>query len=192
MALADALNAFAEAIKALDARIAALEVKCECCQKSDCCPAVPAIEAPAVVDVEAPAVAEAPAGVDAEVPAVAEAPAVVDAEAPAVADVEAPAVADNETLFDLDTFGPDTIQNELWQQFRASSDAGKVSVVVYHGEEARNIIVYADVTTQPVYRNAGLAELRIIQAIAGTHIATLQPGESVKTACGVDGMWACV
>lgn len=150
MALADALNAFAEAIKALDARIAALEVRCDCCQKSDCCPAA--------------------------------------VEAPAVATVEAPVVADNEALFDLDTFGPDTIQNELWQQFRATSDAGKISVVIFKEATPRNIIVYADEATQPVYRNAGPAEVRIIQAIAGTHIATLQPGESVKTAF-VDGTW---
>ena len=145
MALADALHAFAEALKALDARIAVLERKCECC----CCP------------VEAPAVVEAPA---------------------------TPAVADNETLFDLDAFSPDTIQNELWQQFRATSDAGKIAIITFKEATPRNIIVSADEATQPVYRNAGPAEVRVIQAIAGTHIATLQPGESVKTAC-VDGTW---
>jgi hypothetical protein len=165
MSLADSLNAFAEAIKALDARIAVLEKRCECC----CAAEAPAPEV---------AAAEAPA------------PEVAAAEAPAPEAAPAPevALADNETLVNLDLYGPDTIQNELWQTFRSISDAGKTSVVSYTGAEARNIIVYADPATQPVYRNAGAAEVRIIQAIAGTHIATLQPGDSVRTAC-VDEIW---
>lgn len=151
MSLADALNTFAEAIKALDARIATLERRCE-----GCC-AAPAPEVAA-----APEVAPAP-----EV---------------------AVALADNEALVNLDLYGPDTIQNELWQTFRAISDAGQTIVVSYTGTEDRNIIVYADPATQPTYRNAGLAEVRIIQAIAGTHIASLQPGQSVRTAC-IEDVW---
>lgn len=88
----------------------------------------------------------------------------------------------------LDEFSPDTIQNELWRTFKAISDANLEVVVKYSGEYPRNVIVYASEETQPVYRNAGPAEMRIIQACEGTLIATVQPGESVKTA-RVEGTW---
>lgn len=91
----------------------------------------------------------------------------------------------------LDEYSPDTIQNELWRTFKAISDAGLEVVVKYSGEYPRNVIVYASEETQPVYRNAGPAEMRIIQACEGTLIATVQPGESVKTA-RVDGLWTSI
>jgi len=88
----------------------------------------------------------------------------------------------------LDDYSPDTIQNELWRTFKAISDANLEVVVKYSGDYPRNVIVYATEETQPVYHNAGAAEMRIIQAIEGTLIATLQAGESCKTA-RVDGVW---
>ena len=96
---------------------------------------------------------------------------------------------EGETLVNLDAFSGDTIQNELWQTFKQISDSGMEVIVTYSGEGPRNIIVYASEETQPVYRNSSSGELRIIQAIEGTLIATLQAGESVKTA-RVDGVWS--
>lgn len=101
-----------------------------------------------------------------------------------------PAV-EGETLVNLDAFSGDTIQNELWMTFKQISDSGNLVVVTYSGEGPRNIIVYASEETQPIYRNSSSGELRIIQAIEGTLIATLQPGETVKTA-RVDGVWITI
>jgi hypothetical protein len=102
-----------------------------------------------------------------------------------------PEAAENETIVNLDNHSPDEIQDSLWQTFKAISDSGKTVVVTFAGDHPRNMIVYADDATQPVYRNASIGELRIIQAIEGTLIATLQPGEVVKTA-RVDGTWTTV
>lgn len=88
----------------------------------------------------------------------------------------------------LDNYSSDTIQNELWMTFKRISDSGQEVIVNYSGEYPRNVIVYASEETQPTYKNNGAAEMRIIQACEGTLIATVQPGESVKTA-RVDGLW---
>jgi len=183
MSLADALNTFAEAINALDARIATLERRCECC----CAPADAAAAEAAAAEAAAAEAAAAEAAAAEAAAAEAAAAEAAAAEAAAFGVV----LAENEKLLNLDIYGPDTIQNELWQTFRAISDEGKAAVVVYSGEYPRNIIVYADPATQPVYRNAGPAEMRIIQSMAGTLIATLQPGESVRTAC-VDDIWCSI
>ena len=156
-------------IVSLEAEITALRSTCAaCCPASTagsaCCPASTAGSA-----TSEPAVAESSV-----------------AESSAAPDV---ATSENEVLFNLDKFGPETIQNELWQQFRAASDAEKVSVVYFEGDSPHNVIVYANESTQPVYRNAAAGEVRVIQAIAGTHLLTLQPGESGKT-CFTDGVWA--
>jgi hypothetical protein len=186
----------------LESRIVALEAEISTL-RSTCAGGVPPPSPLVVVPESAaepapstePAIAESSAAptVATSEPAVAEssaAPTVATSE-PAVAESSAaPTVAtsENEVLFNLDKFGPDTIQNELWQQFRAASDAEKVSVVYFEGDSPHNVIVYANESTQPVYRNAAAGEVRVIQAIAGTHILTLQPGESGKT-CFTDGVW---
>ncbi len=161
-----ALADFTAVIRALDVRIAALEKQCACCGCSVATDTVPAPQ-PEEPKSEEPKPEE------------------TKPTAPT------PYITDSETLVNLEEYSPDTIQNELWQTFKAISDAGKTAVVTYAGDQPRNIIVYADPATNPKYRNAGAGELRIIQAIEGTLIATLKPNETVGTPY-VDGQWTSV
>lgn len=89
-------------------------------------------------------------------------------------------ISTGEVSVNLDEFSPDTIQNELWRTFCSISSAGNTAVVTYTGEYPRNIITYDDQTAIATYRNAGAAELRVIRAIEGTLLLTLQAGETGK------------
>ncbi len=198
------LTAFESRITALETEIASLRSTC-CVPTAESAPAesAPAESAPAesVTTESAPEPAAAPESAPAapesapaapeSAPAAPAAPESAPAApaAPESAPAPEPTVAENEVLFNLDKFSPDTIQNELWQQFRAASDSEKVSVIYFEGENPHNVIVYASESTQPVYRNAAAGEVRVIQAIAGTHLLTLQPGESGKT-CFSEGVWS--
>jgi hypothetical protein len=181
-----ALADFTAVIRALDVRIAALEKQCACCGCSVATDTVPAPQ-PEEPKPEEPKPEEPkPEEPKPEEPKPEEPkPEETKPSAPT------PYITDSETLVNLEEYSPDTIQNELWQTFKAISDAGKTAVVTYAGDYPRNIIVYADPATNPMYRNAGAAELRIIQAIEGTLIATLKPDETVGTPY-VDGRWSSV